>query len=207
MCCWRRLSVHVYKTGPGDGQTVGPAVLPDSCCALHPLCAFRPYTLIWLRLSIYISFIFSLISLRAQPRGPQKWEPATALEWKSVDERRPICDWMTEWLKEWRAKAVKLSVSLYRAHRREPTLRCSSGSQNHPAELKARELASSSKCTVLMISMAFMRCGWQTTESAADWATGTRRLLLSEQGSCTLQVLWRKMIFLIIVNNLLLFHF
>lgn len=102
-----------------------------------PLPAFCPHTLIWPCLPIYIFYIFSHLILHAHSHACthtlthrlQKSEPVVPLEWESADERRPICDWMTEWLKEWRAKAVKLSVSLHRSRRQEPTLRCKSSSQ------------------------------------------------------------------------------
>lgn len=125
-------------------------LLPDSCCALHhfpqSLCSLNLPCLLSVfihrsgRVSLFISPLYFLSSRFARThtamhahihftRRPQKWEPVAALEWESVDERRPICDWMTEWLKEWRAKAVKLSVSLHRSRRQEPTLRRESSSQ------------------------------------------------------------------------------
>lgn len=45
-----------------------------------------------------------------------KWEPVA--EWESGDERGALCGWMTEWLNEWRAKAVKLSVSALHTQKR-----------------------------------------------------------------------------------------
>lgn len=43
----------------------------------------------------------------------QKWEPVEALQWDSADERRPVCGWMTERLKERWDKVRKLTISLH----------------------------------------------------------------------------------------------
>lgn len=146
---------------------------PQYLCSLYVPSAFCLQTSIWLCLFIFISFIFSLIPFcthsgihehihtltHTHKHARQKWEPVVALEQESVDERRPICDWMTEWFKEWRAKAVKLSVSLHRSRRWELMPRCKRG-QPDP-ELEALELASSFKLTVLIIVlMVFMRWSW-----------------------------------------------
>lgn len=152
------MSIGFYKTTWGQTACSGTPswkipLFPDSCCALHPshnpcvlfifpVCFLSSYIDLAAPLYLYLLYIFSHLVLHAHSRRLQKWEPAMALDWKSVDERRPICDWMTEWLKEWRAKAVKLSVSLYRSHRREPTLRCNSGSQNQSYRAKSTRIGS-----------------------------------------------------------------
>lgn len=150
-----------------------PSSFPQSLCSLHLPSAFFLNTLIWPCLPIYISFIFSLISCcthtgvhaHTLTHTLQKWEPVVALEWESVDERRPICDWMTEWLKEWRAKAVKLSVSLHRSRRQEPTLRCKSCSQTQSYRVRSTRIGVFIKIHIIIILMAFMRWGWQMRKS------------------------------------------
>ena len=146
-----------------------PSSFPQSLCSLHLPSAFCLNTSIWPCLPIYISFIFSLISFcthtsvhaHTLAHTLQKWEPVVALEWESVDERRPICDWMTEWLKEWRAKAVKLSVSLHRSRRQEPTLGCKSCSQTQSYRVRSTRIGVFIKIHIIIILMVFMRWGWQ----------------------------------------------
>lgn len=119
-------------------------LLPDSCCSLHLACLLSVFIHRSGRVSLFISPLYFLSShsarMHTHTHRLQKWEPVVALEWESVDERRPICDWMTEWLKEWRAKAVKLSVSLHRSRRREPTLRCESGSQTQSYRVRSTRI-------------------------------------------------------------------
>lgn len=158
-----------------DWRLLTPAVLfiipTIPLFSLCPVCFLSSDIDLAVSLYFYLLYIFSHPILHAlghswthtythtHKHTRQKWEPVVALEQESVDERRPICDWMTEWFKEWRAKAVKLSVSLHRSRRWEPMPRCKRG-QPDP-ELEALELASSFKLTVLFIVlMVFMRWSW-----------------------------------------------
>lgn len=104
------------KNCPQWETSLTAPLLCASCCALlhshkptalfiSPLSAFCLHASIWPCLSFYISFIVSLISFcthtgtRARIHSLQKWEPVMAPRWEWADERGPICDWMTEWLK------------------------------------------------------------------------------------------------------------
>ena len=122
---------------------------PQSLCSLH-----LPRLLSVLvhrsgHVSLFISLLYFLSShfARTQPymhthahTQASEMRTSRAIGVESVDERRPIWDWMTEWLKEWRAKAVKPSVSLHHSRRQEPTLRCKSGSQSRSYRVRSTRI-------------------------------------------------------------------
>lgn len=133
-------------------------LLPDSCCALHhshnpsvlfisPVCFLSSYIDLAMSPYLYLFYIFSHLILHAQPymhtythTQASEMRTSRAIGVESVDERRPIWDWMTEWLKEWRAKAVKPSVSLHHSRRQEPMLRCKSGSQSRSYRVRSTRI-------------------------------------------------------------------
>lgn len=96
--------------------------------------AFCLHASTWLRLHgwffflfFYVPFIFLLIYFCTHSH----WHSLThtrfrnenqSRRWSRRMKGRPSVTCMTEWLKEWRAKAVNLSVSPHRSRRQKPTL-------------------------------------------------------------------------------------
>ena len=79
---------------------------PQSLLSRHLPCLLSVFIHRSGHVSLFISplYFFSHLVLHAHRHAcihsltcrPQKLEPVVALEQESVDERRPICDWMTE---------------------------------------------------------------------------------------------------------------
>lgn len=109
---------------------------PQTHCSLHlpSFCFLSSSIDLAVSLFLYLLYSFSHLILHAHRHActhtlasEMRTSHGTAVgvsRWKGANLW--LDDWVTE---EWRAKAVKLSVSLHCSRRQEPTLRCKNGSQ------------------------------------------------------------------------------